>query len=434
MDNRAIKRTGLYTGTMLKSHGKISSNNSFEAIRQLCGIEKIPEQMIDTAASKGGIYVMRDGTICAGFTATDEQNARYKIVPTGLKTKSSKEPVLASFIRLPDGWTGVYFGTAKKIFELYSANYGAGPFNEEYKGILIKDNVSLDITTFGCSEKAIKENRYNGRAVNLNRVNQKVPHNKSLKLYKEIYDRLAYKEKFGDSNYYRLSFYIRSLFKAIEGQRVSTELRGNGYLYSSDFKNLLVSTGLIDTYGNFIYLIIQNNTLELQDITTDCVVMHSKSELLDYGFDREEIKQLPEKFKFVSDVSELIFSASLEDFDLDDEAHFNHIINERIHRFPKEYQNNGHRNICDKIKSSIEHAIKISKVDYRYVVPKYDLVSKSIQFIVPLYLDSIYGQRPELTLVVANRNGIWKVFTVLSVDDAYDNARLVSNPSNMWMS
>lgn len=434
MDNISTRRTGMYTGTMLKSHGKISSNNSFEALKQLCGMDKIPEQLVDNAASKGGIYVMRDGTICVGFTATEEQNARYKIVPTGLKTKISNEPVLASFIRLPGGWTGVYFGTAKTIFELYSAHYGAGPFNEEYKDILIKDNVSLDITTFGCSEKANKEKKCNNPVVSLNRVHQKVTYNKALRLYKEIYDRLAYKEKFGDSNYYRLSFYIKSLFKAIEGQRVYTELRGNGYLYSSDFKNLLINTGLIDTYGNFIYLIIQSNTLELQDINTVCRVMHSKSELLHYGFDREEIKQLPEKFNFVSDVSELIFSASLEDFDLDDESHFNHIINERIHRFPKEYQSNGQRNICDKIKSSVEHAIKISKVDYRYIVPKYDIASKSIQFIVPLYLDSTYGQRPELTLVVAKRDGIWKVFTVLSVEDAYDNARLVSNPSNMWMS
>ena len=418
--------------SMLAEQGYITTLNPVSCLKKICGCSEIDIDRVNKTASMGGIYVARDGTILDGYDTDTEREAAFKIVPTGLTTKFSNEPVLASFVSTVKGWQGVYFGTAFSIFSSYEGHCET-KFNNQWKRVLMSGDRSIDIEGFGG-----KQFKQNGDKADFEKSesSEQVEFTASASEmgYKEIYDKLILKEKFLENHYCNLKFYIRNLVRAVINNKNDNDdpeaVSGNGYICSEDKKNLLINTGLLNTYDNFIYIVTPN---ENTDKPVKFDVVKSKTDILNYGFKAESLKNMPEKFKFVEDVSELVFKASLDDFDLDDEYHFSHIIVQRIDRFPEEYQSVSNKELCEKIKNSIVHAVKMSQVDYRYIVPKYDLASKSIQFLIPLYLDENIGETTELVLVIAKRQGFWQAVTVLGVNDAYNNARVLCNPCSTWL-
>lgn len=251
----------------------------------------------------------------------------------------------------------------------------------------------------------------------------------------DIYERLLIKENWKFNSKNRLGFYLRGicLFVWREQKNNPELIRGNGYTFSNDMKYCIINTGLMDTYGNFIYLI--DHSPSVPDFYTKVVsIMYNKAALLKLNFDINNVKYLPSPIKFVNNNNELIFDAEYDDFDLDDTSHLFHIINERIGRFPDKYAKESPLVICERIKSAIRQAILISHTDYKYVVPKYDFSRKQIQFLIPLYLDNTLDTSPELTIVVGKQaNEIWSIYTVLYSDDAYDDARLISRASDSWL-
>ena len=250
----------------------------------------------------------------------------------------------------------------------------------------------------------------------------------------EIYNKLLYKENFADNNFRRLSFYIKGMLIYLDTKKGKTvENRGTGYVYSEDKRKLLFNTNLIDTYGNFIY-VIDHTPNTTQYFKKRLSIMQSKTGLIEEGFKLEDIRKLPGTVQFVKDPRDCVFTGKIDDFDLEDDEHLNHIINERRMRFPDSYKDVSCKNICDKLKTSIEQAIRISEIDHRYIVPLYNIVHDEVEFMIPFHLDTHYGQRPELAIIIANKRGLWKIFTVLHVEDAYDNARLLCNHGNTWLS
>ena len=251
----------------------------------------------------------------------------------------------------------------------------------------------------------------------------------------DIYERLLIKENWKCSNKNRLGFYLRGvcLFLWREQKANPKLIKGNGYTFSDDQKYCVINTGLLDTYGNFIYLI--DHSPSIPDFYTKVVsVMYNKAALLKFNFNIDNVKYLPSPIKFVDDKSSLIFDAQYDDFDLDDTSHLFHIISERIGRFPDKYKDEAPLVICDRIKSAIRQAIMISQTDYKYVIPKYDFLRKGVQFLIPLYLDNTPESAPELTIVVDKQtDGIWSIYTVLYSDDAYDDARLISRANDSWL-
>ena len=254
----------------------------------------------------------------------------------------------------------------------------------------------------------------------------------------DIYNKLLYKENWADRNYDRLCFYLKGIMQFISTRSAKNNTaRGDGYLFSTENvtdnkRKLLFNTNLIDVYGNFIYIIDHTPKTEVF-YKKRLTLMQSKSGLIEEGFQLSDIRHLPGTVKFLSDNRGYVFSGTIEDFDLEDDEHLNHIINERRTRFPENYKDVSCKIICDKLKNSIEQAIKISEIDYRYIMPMYNIKMDEVEFLIPFHLDTHYGERPELAIIITNKRGLWKIFTVLKAEDAYDNARLVFNPNNTWM-
>ena len=111
----------------------------------------------------------------------------------------------------------------------------------------------------------------------------------------------------------------------------------------------------------------------------------------------------------------------------------NHIIGERRIRFPTEYCETPSDILCEKVKAAIGKALRISERDYKYIVPMYNLKMHKIQYLMPLYLNKSIEDSPELVIVVGESNGFYIVYTILTTDDAYDNARLLCRPDSTWL-
>lgn len=256
-------------------------------------------------------------------------------------------------------------------------------------------------------------------------------------LINTIYDSLLIKENWRINNKNRLGFYIKGIFKFVYMEQICKKTRdnikGNGYTYSQNKKTYVVNTGLINKYGNYIYLV--DKTPEIQDFyNKDISIMKKKLELISYGFNPTTIKELPNPIKFVENNEELIFDADYNNFDFNDTDHLYHIITERIDRFPEKYRSEPALILCDRIKSAIRQAIMIQKSDYKYIVPKYDFSKRKIQFMIPLRLDGLLDNPPEIVIIVdKSPQGFWNIFTILSTDDAYDDARLISKVDDSWI-
>lgn len=248
----------------------------------------------------------------------------------------------------------------------------------------------------------------------------------------ELYNKLMDKENWAKDNGKWLLEYIKGLVICIDNYRKLRRKDNNGYVLSDGGKKMLFNTGLIDTYGNFIYVIDHTASTRANFERRVLTIVKSKSSLLDEGFTLDKIKVMPKRFKFVSDNRDLVFNSTMDEFDLIDTEHLNHIINERRSRFPEKYANESCKNLADKIKISIEQAIEMQEVNYKYIVPMYNLATQEIEFLIPMHLDTTYGQKPELCIIVAKKNGLWKIFTIISSDLAYSNARLISKVCTTW--
>ena len=80
---------------------------------------------------------------------------------------------------------------------------------------------------------------------------------------------------------------------------------------------------------------------------------------------------------------------------------------------------------------TIAKAVNECQDDYRYVPAMYNLRRDKIQYLLPFYMDFSYG-KPILAIVVDKDSTYYYVKTVLTLDEAYNNARLLSSQQT-WL-
>ena len=52
---------------------------------------------------------------------------------------------------------------------------------------------------------------------------------------------------------------------------------------------------------------------------------------------------------------------------------------------------------------------------------------------MPIYLNGSYKQAPDFALVLTPENGIYVPETILPIEGAYQNARLIAMPDEAWL-
>ena len=165
-------------------------------------------------------------------------------------------------------------------------------------------------------------------------------------------------------------------------------------------------------------------------------ILNSLTDLTKIGFTvdgKRIVKQeyLPEPAIFFTNINEVIFQPDIEiDRNYDK---FTHIIEERRERFPKEDQERDTTELARKLDNSIDDAIAIAKRNYKLVIPMYRPQEAKIQLLMPIYLSGSFTSSPDFALVLDLEDGIYTPETILPLDAAYQNARLITKPDELWL-
>lgn len=217
-----------------------------------------------------------------------------------------------------------------------------------------------------------------------------------------------------------------SKIKHSEGKKV--------FEFNKSRTKVLFNTNLIDKYGDFIKVILdykdnfrypdENKLPKASDIRfTKPVRVFNPTYILYDGFTIDQYEM--DATKFYNHESDLIFTGEREDFILDNYKRYDHLM-DRVERLPIEYRRMTPLEMANKVKNSIELAVRRSKIDYKYIIPCFSLKDKRICFLVPMTGDIRYANETIAYILISKVAGKWEVITLFDYYLAYIAARLIS--------
>lgn len=180
----------------------------------------------------------------------------------------------------------------------------------------------------------------------------------------------------------------------------------------------IINTGLFTPYYEPIYIYAERN---LSDSKQD---WWFKSFSTSYDLGNLGITELPERANYFQDPSQLVFDVNCKI-----NVQFKHIYDDEDNRnrIPKEIVNS--KNIHSIFKGAIDTMVKKVTANYKIAVPQY--FNGKIQLLLPLCL--VDESIPDLALVVTKVNNVYQGHTCLTMEMAYNNARLIAKPESNWL-
>lgn len=240
----------------------------------------------------------------------------------------------------------------------------------------------------------------------------------------------AYRNKLeGDFKYPILKSYLQFELDRLFYESEVLNLSGQ-ILYSPNNSMILFNTNLINKYGDDLFIVGKKVLLNGKTCISDLEVAPAKSRLSKCGFSTTSTPNPPQFFK---DINEIVFHCSWE---IDDDMEKReHIIEERIERFPERYRDLRPDDLGQKLNNAITFATKIAQRNYKFIVPMYYPTRQRIQLLMPIYLDTTYSNHPDFALVLTPCEDakLYVPETILGLDEVYQDARLIAKPEESWL-
>lgn len=225
-----------------------------------------------------------------------------------------------------------------------------------------------------------------------------------------------------------LKSYLENTFGKL--QRETASGAQNKIVQSADGHYILFNTNLPDTFGNDIVIIaeVRKKVNGEEYYENPSMFTRGAWEMRRLGFC---VENKPQPATFFEDVNEVIFQSSwMIDTSFD---HLKHIIQDNRARFPKDYQTKDPQEVSSDLIKGINMAISMAKRNFKYIAPMYRPQKDCIQMLMPIYLSGSYREAPDFALVLTPDNGIYIPETILPIDGAYQNARLIAMPDEAWL-
>lgn len=180
----------------------------------------------------------------------------------------------------------------------------------------------------------------------------------------------------------------------------------------------VINTGLFTPYYEPIYIYAEKNLSDRQQ------EWWFRSFSTPYDLGNLGITTLPDRANYFEDPSLLVFDASCKI-----NVQFNHIYDdeENKSRIPENVLKS--KNIHSIFKGAIDTMINKVTANYKIAVPQY--FNSKIQLLLPLCLED--EDIPDLALVVTKGNNVYQGHTCLTMEMAYNNARLIAKPESNWL-
>ncbi|PAM95511.1 hypothetical protein B4N84_09595 [Flavobacterium sp. IR1] len=332
----------------------------------------------------------RDGS---SFT---KENAVYLVFSTGYKTVDGNE-VIGWFYRqrIDQKYTGVDFGTQKN-------------FKED-----VKDKTSFRMGDFSF------ENWNDGYAFLEDIAANTIP------------EKWTYHYHLSGIPHPILKAYIENIFEKLKKEQ-------GKILKGDDNKYMIFNSNLLDKYFHEIFIISEVFVDDDETTYRNPFRLKSLTDLIKLGFkvngnQLNNLEQLPKKPSFFGDINEVIFQTNWI-IDRSFEK-FEHIIEERKDRFPSDYQIKKNDELARALDNAINYAVAIAQRNYKFIVPQYRPQDNKIQLLMPIYLSGSFTEKPDFALILDPDplNQIYLPQTILPLDAAYQNARLIAKPDEYWL-
>ena len=172
----------------------------------------------------------------------------------------------------------------------------------------------------------------------------------------------------------------------------------------------LFNTGLFTKYYEPIYA-YQSGT-EISFLTA-------------YELSNIGISDRPERANYFEKPELLLF-----DWHYPIDVYYKHILDDERNksRLPKEFLNSN--NMVNILNGAIDTMKKRISSNYKLAIPQY--YEGKIQLLLPLCLMS--DDKPDVAIAVTKKETCYQGHTCLTLDMAYNNARLIAKPENNWLS
>lgn len=211
------------------------------------------------------------------------------------------------------------------------------------------------------------------------------------------------------SQYPILEKYLNNTFL-----RIQQEKKIN---YDKEHQKCIFNTGLLTEKGEDIYAIFRKNSYPSGPDWT-LATFQQKNKV------NWKATELPETAHYITNPLDLVIDLTYK-FRPD----YNHIIDDNIDRFPEHYRKrrNELRNVIQGKLQDLEEKLKRN---YKIAVPHW--FKNKIQLLLPLEFDE---EDAGLALVTDknDNNKCYTIKTVLPLEWAYANARLICNPESLWL-
>lgn len=182
----------------------------------------------------------------------------------------------------------------------------------------------------------------------------------------------------------------------------------------------LFNTGLFTEYYEYIYCYMEKNKMP------DKQPWYVRDFYTQYELGNIGISELPDRADYFQDPSLLVFDANCRI-----NVQYKHIFSdeENLKRLPESLRDSKILPVI--FEGAVERMKKKVVANYKIAVPQY--YNHTIQLLLPLSLQE--EDKPDLALVVTkNKSGnFYQGHTCLSLEMAYNNARLIAKPNSNWL-
>lgn len=229
------------------------------------------------------------------------------------------------------------------------------------------------------------------------------------------FQRPEFRNQYANQNYPILTNYLNYTFLRLQEERK--------FVYSEEKDKICFNTGLQTPRGKDIFAtFFRNNRAEelQQPDWTFYAFVDSYSEKM------EPFSPNPDLASYITNVNDLVFN-----IDYEIESNLDHFLNQTEDRLPEVLQ--GNIRMAENVINGAIQSLKAKiKRNYKIAIPHW--YEGKIQLLLPLILTNDEGIA-DLALVV-DRNDARKIYkgkTILSMDMAYVDARLISKPADDWL-
>lgn len=214
---------------------------------------------------------------------------------------------------------------------------------------------------------------------------------------------LAAKEEWSSATYPDkkiLSNYMEHTYRKLSSEK--------NIIINKDYA--LFNTGLFTEFYQPIYAYNDKNGLQF---------------LTAYELGNMNISERPPRANYFEDPSLLLF-----DWHYEININYKHILKDinNLDRIPGKLKDS--KNILNNLNGSIETMKKKVSANYKLAIPQY--YEGKIQLLLPLCLED--DETPSLALTVTRIGNYYQGHTCLTLDMAYNNARLIVKPESNWLS